>query len=148
MKEKLKIAVINGPNLNLLGKREPHIYGSETFEDFFIRLKNEFPEADLTYFQSNHEGELIDFIHKIGFTFDGIVINAGAYTHTSIAIADALSAVKTETVEVHISNVYAREDFRKINHIAPRVKGSIIGLGLTGYRLAVQYFCDKQNFKG
>lgn len=135
-----KIIIINGPNLNLLGKREPTIYGNQTFEQYFDELKTVFSEVDLYYFQSNHEGAIIDKIHKIGFEFDGIVINAGAYTHTSIAIADALSAIKTPAVEVHISNIHARETFRHHSYLTSRCKGMICGLGLKGYELAVKYF--------
>lgn len=135
-----KIIIINGPNLNLLGKREPTIYGNQTFEQYFDELKTVFGEVDLYYFQSNHEGVIIDKIHEIGFEFDGIVINAGAYTHTSIAIADALSAIKTPAVEVHISNIHAREAFRHHSYLTSRCKGMICGLGLKGYELAIRYF--------
>ncbi|MFN3852637.1 MAG: type II 3-dehydroquinate dehydratase [Spirosomataceae bacterium] len=135
-----KIIIINGPNLNLLGKREPTIYGNQTFEQYFDELKTVFGEVDLYYFQSNHEGAIIDKIHEIGFEFDGIVINAGAYTHTSIAIADALSAIKTPAVEVHISNIHAREAFRHHSYLTSRCKGMICGLGLKGYELAIRYF--------
>ncbi|MEZ4902799.1 MAG: type II 3-dehydroquinate dehydratase [Spirosomataceae bacterium] len=134
-----KILILNGPNLNLLGKREPSIYGSQSFEAYFQTLQTTFADAELHYFQSNHEGALIDKIHEVGFDFDGIVLNAGAYTHTSIAIADALSAIKTPTVEVHISNVHAREEFRHHSYLSSRVKGVIVGLGLKGYELAVSY---------
>ncbi len=135
-----KILILNGPNLNLLGKREPEIYGSKSFEQYFEELKGLFPDEDLRYFQSNHEGEIIDKIHEIGFEFDGLVINAGAYTHTSVAIADALSGVKTPAVEVHISNIHAREAFRHHSYLTSRCKGMICGLGLKGYELAVRYF--------
>ena len=135
-----KILILNGPNLNLLGKREPTVYGNQSFEDYFSTLKNAFPGIELHYFQSNHEGALIDKIHKIGFTFDGIVINAGGLTHTSIALADALSAVTTPAVEVHISNIHARETFRHHSFLTSRCKGMICGLGLKGYELAVGYF--------
>jgi len=135
-----KILIINGPNLNLLGKREPTIYGSQTFEEYFQTLQSLFSDVELHYFQSNHEGALIDKIHEVGFMFDGIVLNAGAYTHTSVAIADALSAVTTPAVEVHISNVHARESFRHHSYLSSRVKGVIVGLGLRGYELAVRYF--------
>ena len=137
------IIIINGPNLNLLGKREPHIYGNQTFEDYFAELKTIFPEVNLHYFQSNHEGVIIDKIHEIGYgeqLFDGIVINAGAYTHTSVAIADALSAVKTPAVEVHISNIHTREAFRHHSHLTRVCKGMITGLGVNGYEYAVRYF--------
>ena len=134
-----KIIIINGPNLNLLGKREPEIYGTLTFEQYFETLKTQFPDVELFYFQSNHEGDLLDKIHEIGFSFDGIVINAGAYTHTSIAIADALSAVKTPAIEVHISNIHAREAFRHHSFLAAKCVGSIVGLGLKGYALAIEF---------
>ena len=137
-----KILILNGPNLNLLGKREPTVYGNQSFEDYFSTLKNAFPEIELHYFQSNHEGALIDKIHEVGFTFDGIVINAGGLTHTSIALADALSAVTTPAVEVHISNIHARETFRHHSYLTSRCKGMICGLGLKGYDLAVRYFND------
>ncbi|MCF2500822.1 type II 3-dehydroquinate dehydratase [Dyadobacter chenhuakuii] len=135
-----KILILNGPNLNLLGKREPGVYGNQSFEDYFETLKGLFPDIELHYFQSNHEGALIDKIHEVGFTFDGIVINAGGYTHTSIALADALSAVTTPAVEVHISNIHARESFRHHSYLTSRCKGMICGLGLRGYELAVRYF--------
>ena len=135
-----KILILNGPNLNLLGKREPGVYGNQSFEDYFETLKGLFPDIELHYFQSNHEGALIDKIHEVGFTFDGIVINAGGYTHTSIALADALSAVTTPAVEVHISNIHAREAFRHHSYLTSRCKGMICGLGLRGYELAVRYF--------
>ena len=135
-----KILILNGPNLNLLGKREPGVYGNQSFEDYFETLKGLFPDIELHYFQSNHEGALIDKIHEVGFTFDGIVINAGGYTHTSIALADALSAVTTPAIEVHISNIHAREPFRHHSYLTSRCKGMICGLGLRGYELAVRYF--------
>jgi 3-dehydroquinate dehydratase-2 len=135
-----KILILNGPNLNLLGKREPGVYGSESFEDYFDKLKALFPELDLHYFQSNHEGALIDKIHEVGFSFDGIVINAGGYTHTSVALADALSAVNTPAVEVHISNIHAREAFRHHSYLTSRCKGMICGLGLKGYEMAIRFF--------
>ena len=135
-----KILILNGPNLNLLGKREPGVYGSQSFEDYLQELRNLFPDQELHYFQSNHEGALIDKIHEIGFSFDGIIINAGAYTHTSIALADALSAVTTPAVEVHISNIHAREAFRHHSYLTSRCKGMICGLGLKGYELAIRYF--------
>ena len=134
-----KIIIINGPNLNLLGKREPTIYGNQTFEQYFEALKSKFPSVELQYFQSNHEGFLIDKIHEIGFSHDGIIINAGGLTHTSIALADALSAIKTPAVEVHISNIHAREEFRHHSFLTSRCKGMICGLGLNGYELAVNY---------
>ena len=135
-----KILILNGPNLNLLGKREPTVYGNQSFEDYFQTLQSLFPEVELHYFQSNHEGAIIDQIHEMGFSFDGIVINAGALTHTSIALADALSAVTTPAVEVHISNIHAREAFRHHSYLTSRCKGMICGLGLKGYELAVRYF--------
>jgi len=139
----MKIAIINGPNLNLLGKREPEVYGNETFEAYFELLQKEFKTIDIIYFQSNHEGDLIDKIHELGFDFDGIVLNAGGYTHTSIAIADAVSAVKTPVIEVHISNVFKRENFRHHSYISPVAKGTIGGFGLQSYKLAISYFLDK-----
>jgi len=135
-----KILILNGPNLNLLGKREPGVYGNQSFEDYFEELKNLFPDTELHYFQSNHEGAMIDKIHETGFSFDGIVINAGGYTHTSIALADALSAVTTPAVEVHISNIHARESFRHHSYLTSRCKGMICGLGLKGYEMAIRYF--------
>ncbi len=138
----MKILLINGPNLNLLGKREPEIYGHQTFEDYFEVLQELFPAVTLTYFQSNHEGALIDKLHEVGFSLDGIVLNAGAYTHTSIALADAVGAIKTPVIEVHISNIHAREAFRQQSFIAAKCAGSIVGLGLDGYRLAVNHFVN------
>ncbi|RYF89140.1 MAG: type II 3-dehydroquinate dehydratase [Chitinophagaceae bacterium] len=135
----MKIAIINGPNLNLLGKREPGVYGNQSFEDFFESLKSVFPEHSLTYIQSNIEGELVDAIQSRGFDHDGIVINPAAYTHTSVAIGDAIAAIKAPVVEVHISNVHAREEFRKLSHVSAKAKGSIIGLGLQGYELAIRW---------
>lgn len=134
----MKIAIINGPNLNLLGKREPEIYGNKTFEEYFKFLEDEFKNIELIYFQSNHEGAIIDKIHEVGFHFNGIVLNAGAYTHTSIAIADAVSAITTPVVEVHLSNVFARETFRHHSYISPVAKGTIGGFGLQSYKLAIQ----------
>lgn len=136
----MQLLILNGPNLNLLGKREPDIYGTQTFEDYFAELQARFPNVDLHYFQSNSEGALIDKIHEVGFSFDGIVLNGGAYTHTSIAIADAIAGIKTPVVEVHISNIHARESFRHKSYSAANCAGSIIGLGLEGYALAIQYF--------
>ncbi len=136
----MKIAIINGPNLNLLGKREPEVYGNETFEDYFESLQKEFKTVELIYFQSNHEGAIIDKIHEVGFNFDGIILNAGAYTHTSIAIADAISAIITPVIEVHISNVFKRETFRHHSYISPVAKGTIGGFGLQSYKLAIQSF--------
>lgn len=136
----MKLAIINGPNLNLLGKREPEVYGNESFEMFFDSLKNKFPTVQLMYFQSNIEGELIDKLHETGFDFDGIILNAGAYTHTSIGLGDAVSAIETPVVEVHISNIHSREDFRHKSYIAANAKGVIFGFGLKSYELAIQSF--------
>ncbi len=136
----MKIQIINGPNLNLLGKREPGIYGSEGFETFFETLKSKFPELELSYYQSNVEGEIINKLHEVGFTYDGIVMNAGAYTHTSIAIGDAIAGIKTPVIEVHISNVYAREEYRHHSMMAKNCKGIITGFGLQSYELAVRSF--------
>ena len=136
----MKIAIINGPNLNLLGTREPEVYGSKTFEQFFAELKNKNPEIELSYFQSNVEGELINELQKTGFSYDGIILNPGGYTHTSVAIGDAIAAIKTPVIEVHISNVHAREEFRKISLVSSKCKGTIAGLGLKGYELALEYF--------
>lgn len=137
-----KILIVNGPNLNLLGKREPTIYGNRSFEEYFEQLKTKNSNVDLFYFQSNHEGAIIDKLHEVGFDFDGIVINAGAYTHTSVAIADALSAITAPAVEVHISNIHAREAFRHHSYLTSRCKGMICGLGLKGYELAVAYLME------
>jgi 3-dehydroquinate dehydratase-2 len=136
----LKIQIINGPNLNLLGKREPEVYGSTSFEAYLEELKNQFPEVEIHYFQSNVEGELINKIHEIGFSFDAILLNAGGYTHTSVAISDAISGVTTPTLEVHISNIYKREEFRHKSIISKSCVGMISGLGLKGYALGIQYF--------
>lgn len=135
-----KILIINGPNLNLLGKREPEVYGSLTFESYFETLKSKYSDVELVYFQSNTEGFLIDKLHETGFSFDGIIINAGAYTHTSIAIADAIKAITTPVVEVHISNVFARESFRHHSYLSPVCKACIAGFGLDSYRLAIESF--------
>jgi len=139
----VKIIIINGPNLNLLGKREPEIYGHQSFEDYFKTLQADFPGVSLEYFQSNHEGALIDKIHEVGFSYDGIILNAGAFTHTSLALADALGGVKTPAIEVHISNIHAREEFRKHSYISPKARGAIFGLGLNGYKLAIAWFLEK-----
>jgi len=136
----MKIIIINGPNLNLLGKREPEIYGSNTFEDYFRQLQSQFKNIELTYFQSNIEGELIDKIHETGFSYDGIILNAAAYTHTSVGIGDAVKGVETPVVEVHISNVYERESFRHTSYIAPNVKGIIAGFGMQSYELAIRSY--------
>lgn len=136
----MKIAIINGPNLNLLGKRETDIYGNEPFENFFGKLKAKFPSVDFYYYQSNVEGELINEIQRLGFDYDGIIINPGGYTHTSVALGDAIAAIKTPVIEVHISNIFGREEFRKISHVSGKAVGVISGLGLKGYELAVEYF--------
>ena len=138
----MKIAIINGPNLNLLGKREPEVYGSKSFEDYLEELKEIFPDVEFHYYQSNVEGELINELQRVGFNSDGIVLNPGGYTHTSVALGDAIAAIKTKVIEVHISNVHAREDFRKLSHISGKSVGSIFGLGLKGYELAVNWFID------
>ncbi|GHV35011.1 3-dehydroquinate dehydratase [Bacteroidia bacterium] len=135
-----KILIINGPNLNLLGKREPEIYGNTSFEDYFEQLKINFPNLELHYFQSNVEGEIINKLHECGFDFDGILLNAAGYTHTSISIADAVKSIKTSVVEVHISNVYAREEYRHKSLIAPNCKGVISGFGMKSYDLAIMSF--------
>jgi 3-dehydroquinate dehydratase-2 len=140
----MKILIINGPNLNLLGKREPEIYGNRSFEQFLDELRGQFPEIELDYFQSNHEGDLIDRIQETGFSTDGIVLNAGAFTHTSIALADAVGAITTPVIEVHISNVHKRESFRHHSYLSAKCVGCIVGLGLDGYRLAVEYFKGQQ----
>ena len=136
----MNIAIINGPNLNLLGTREPSVYGSENFEDYFKQLQQLFPAINFTYYQSNIEGELINELQRLGFSYNGIIINPGGYTHTSVAIGDCIAAITSPVIEVHISNVHAREDFRKISHVSAKCKGSIIGLGLKGYELAVHWF--------
>ena len=135
-----KILIINGPNLNLLGKREPTIYGSTSFEDFLQVLREKHPRCDIAYYQSNIEGELINKIHEVGFDYDGIILNAGAYTHTSIALHDAIKAITTPVIEVHISDVHARESFRHVSMISAACKGVIIGFGLNSYRLALESF--------
>ena len=136
----MEICIINGPNLNLLGKREPEIYGSQTFEDYLAILKSKFPEVKLTYFQSNIEGELIGKIQELGFSYDGIILNAGAYTHTSIGIGDAIKAITTPVVEVHISNTFSRETFRHQSYISGNAKGVILGFGMKSYELAITSF--------
>ena len=138
----MKIAIINGPNLNLLGKRETEIYGNESFEVFFKKIKTAFPKIELQYFQSNIEGELIDAIQKFGFSSDGIVINPGGYTHTSVAIGDAIAAIPAKVVEVHISNIFGREEFRKISYVSAKSKGVITGLGLKGYEMAIRFLSE------
>ena len=139
----MKIAIINGPNLNLLGKREVDIYGSESFDGYLQKLKDKYPAITFSYFQSNVEGELINEIQRVGFSFDGIIMNPGGYTHTSVALGDAVAAVTTKLVEVHISNIFGREDFRKLSHVSGKSAGVISGLGLKGYELAVEYFINK-----
>jgi 3-dehydroquinate dehydratase II len=141
----MKIQIINGPNLNLLGKREPDVYGNLNFETFFEKLKQRFAEAELYYYQSNVEGELINKLHEVGFSHDGVVLNAGAYTHTSVAIHDAISAIKSPVVEVHISNVYAREEFRHKSLITSKCIGLITGFGMEGYAMAIAYLSNKVN---
>jgi 3-dehydroquinate dehydratase-2 len=138
----LNLIIINGPNLNLLGRREPEIYGYDTFEDFLLHLRGRFVDSDVDihYYQSNHEGHLLDKLHEIGFSYDGIILNAGALTHTSIALADAIAAIETPVIEVHISNVHKREAFRHHSYLSANAEGVIVGLGLRGYELAVHYF--------
>lgn len=135
----MNITIINGPNLNLLGKRETDIYGNMPFENYLQELKDNYPQVTFHYFQSNVEGELINELQRVGFDHDGIIINPGGYTHTSIAIGDAIAAIKTPVIEVHISNVHAREEFRKLSHVSGKSVGSIFGLGLKGYELAMQF---------
>lgn len=139
----MKIAIINGPNLNLLGKREPDIYGNISFEEYLSSLKKKYPDIDISYFQSNVEGELINELHRVGFDYDGIIFNPGGYTHTSVAIGDAVAAIKTPVIEVHISNVHAREDFRKHSFVSAKAAGSIIGMGLPGYEMALEWFITR-----
>ena len=139
----MKIQIINGPNINLLGKREPSIYGARSFEDYLEELKERYPQVEFAYYQSNVEGEMINKIHEVGFDFDGIVLNAGAYTHTSIALQDAIRAVKSPVVEVHISNVYQREEFRHKSMISCACVGVICGFGLNSYRLGVEALLDR-----
>ena len=136
----MKLIIINGPNLNLLGKREPEVYGATTFPDFFSDLKVAFPQVELEYYQSNIEGELINKIQEVGFSYDGIILNAAAYTHTSVGIGDAVKAIACPVVEVHISNTFKREEYRHISYISPVAKGVILGFGLQSYRLAIQSF--------
>ena len=136
----MKILIINGPNLNLLGTREPEVYGSQSFESYFEWLQNQFSTIQLSYFQSNIEGELISKLQEVGFTYDGIILNAGAYTHTSIGIGDAVKAIETPVIEVHISNTFSRETFRHQSYISPNAKGVIIGFGMNSYELAVASF--------
>jgi len=139
----MKIQIINGPNLNLLGKREPETYGKLSFEDYFKKLSARFPGEELHYYQSNVEGELINKLHEVGFSFDGVILNAGAYTHTSVAIHDAIAAIKTPVIEVHISNVYAREEFRHKSLITSKCIGLITGFGMDGYAMAIQHLLGR-----
>ena len=143
----MKIAIINGPNLNLLGRRETDIYGNESFESFLKQLSNKFNDVEINYFQSNVEGELINEIQRVGFDHDGIILNPGGYTHTSVAIGDAVAAIKIPVIEVHISNIFGREEFRKISHVSGKAAGVITGLGLVGYELAVSYFIEMSSGK-
>lgn len=139
----MKIAIINGPNLNLLGKRETDIYGNMPFEEYLEMLKKKFADIEVSYYQSNVEGELINELQRVGFDFDGIIFNPGGYTHTSVAIGDAIAAIKVPVIEVHISNVHAREDFRKLSHVSGKAVGTIFGLGLKGYDLAMEWFITR-----
>lgn len=136
----MRIIIINGPNLNLLGKREPDVYGNQTFEDYFVHLQQNYPDIELTFYQSNIEGEIIDKIQEVGFLFDGIILNAAAYTHTSIGIGDAVKAINSPVIEVHISNTFSRETFRHQSYISPNAKGVIVGFGLKSYELALLSF--------
>ena len=140
----MNILIINGPNLNLLGKREPEVYGNQTFDEYLVELKKDFPQINFSYYQSNVEGELINKLHEVGFSIDGIIMNAGAYTHTSIGIADAIAGISTPVIEVHISNVYAREEYRHQSLMAKNCVGVITGLGLKSYKLATYYFTIKK----
>jgi 3-dehydroquinate dehydratase-2 len=136
----MKLLILNGPNLNLLGTRETSVYGNQTFDDYFRALQSKYSRLELVYYQSNLEGELINKLHEVGFSYEGIILNAGGYTHTSVALRDAIAAIKTPTIEVHISNVFAREEFRHVSLIAPKCKGSISGFGMDSYRLAIESF--------
>jgi 3-dehydroquinate dehydratase-2 len=136
----MKLIIINGPNINLLGTREPSIYGNQSFEEFYKELKTKYPQVELSQFQSNIEGEIIDKLQEVGFSFDGIILNAAAYTHTSIGIGDAVKAITTPVVEVHISNTFSREEFRHQSYISPNAKGVILGFGLKSYELALKSF--------
>jgi 3-dehydroquinate dehydratase-2 len=138
----MKIQIINGPNLNLLGKREPGVYGNTSFEEYLVGLTARFPDVDLNYFQSNVEGEIINKLHEVGFSFDGVILNAGGYTHTSVAIADAIAAIQSPVVEVHVSNIYAREAYRHVSLTGKNCKGVLTGFGLDGYRLAIEAFSN------
>ena len=136
----MRVIIINGPNLNLLGQREPSVYGTDSFEAYFATLQRAYPQLELSYFQSNHEGALLDKLHEVGFSYDGIILNAGAYTHTSVALHDAIRAITTPVVEVHISNPFAREAFRHHSYITAVAKGVIVGFGMESYRLALESF--------
>ena len=136
----MKLIIINGPNLNLLGKREPEVYGNTTFEAYFLELKEKFKNVELEYFQSNIEGEIIDKLQEVGFSYNGIILNAASYTHTSVGIGDAIKAIETPVVEVHISNTFKREDFRHTSYISPVAKGVVLGFGLQSYDLAIHSF--------
>ncbi|NNC70375.1 MAG: type II 3-dehydroquinate dehydratase [Flavobacteriaceae bacterium] len=138
----MKLMIINGPNLNLLGKREPEVYGTDSFENYFKNLQQKYSDIVIEYFQSNIEGELIDKLHEVGFDYHGIILNAAAYTHTSVGIGDAVKAIETPVIEVHISNVYAREEFRHKSYVSPNASGIIIGFGIKGYELAITSFLD------
>lgn len=138
----MKVIIINGPNLNLLGVREKSVYGDRSFEDFFMKMQEQYPQAELYYFQSNVEGEIINKLHEVGFDYDGVILNAGGYTHTSVAIADAIAAITTPVFEVHISNIYAREDYRNKSLLSKNCVGILSGIGLPGYTLALKYFLE------
>jgi len=138
----MRVIIINGPNLNLLGQREPSVYGADSFEAYFATLQRAYPQLELSYFQSNHEGALLDKLHEVGFSYDGIILNAGAYTHTSVALHDAIRAITTPVVEVHISNTFARETFRHHSYLSAVAKGVIVGLGIKSYELAIRSFID------
>lgn len=140
----MEVIIINGPNLNLLGKREPEVYGATSFEDYLNTLREKFPDVALSYFQSNIEGELIDKIQEVGFQLDGIILNAAAYTHTSVGLGDAVKAIETPVIEVHISNTFSREEYRHLSYIAPGAQGVILGFGLQGYELALRAFLDRK----
>ena len=139
----MKLLILNGPNLNLLGTREPEIYGNQSIDSYFSALQNKYPTINLEYYQSNVEGEIINKLQEVGFDYDGILLNAGGYTHTSVAIRDAVSAIKTPVLEIHISNIYARESFRQISLLSEVCKGTISGLGMDGYLLGIEYFAKK-----
>jgi 3-dehydroquinate dehydratase-2 len=142
--EHMQIAIINGPNLNLLGQREPGVYGTESFGPFLEKLRQKYPDISISYFQSNVEGELINYLQEVGFSSQGVILNPGGYTHTSVALGDAVAAIGAPVVEVHISNIAARESFRQLSYVSAKCKGTISGLGLAGYDLALQYLCLTQ----